>query len=191
MKLVPWETLPGSREWEFASHKLPWHWDQKVSCRHSERKAGMEVFKFQFSVWCIWPWRKSWGLSIEETVQVFAFLTQVLPHHHYPPSKNICINTGLTSDHFLQGTVMKIISEHSYPISQMLQTSWKKTWKCFSAAYLYRGYKMWNWLGKLLEFWKWAKRISCALTSSSSQLLLYFSTDPGSNACLCSSPKEP
>lgn len=84
-----------------------------------------------------------------------------------PPSlasKNICVNTGLTCDHFLQGTVMKTISEHSYTISQMLQGSWKKTWKCFSATHLYRGSKMWQMcLVKLLEFWKWVKRISCAL----------------------------
>lgn len=154
IKWVPWETLPGSREWEFASHKLQWHWDQKASCPLTERKTGTKVFKFQFSVQCIWPWRKSLGLGIKETILCLSDPGLAPPSLF---SKNICINRGLTSDHLLQGTVMKIISKQSYTISQMLQTSWKETWKCFSATYLYRGCKMWNWLGKFLEFkqgWK-------------------------------------
>lgn len=37
-----------------------------------------------------------------------------------------------------------------YTTSQVLQDSWKKTWKCFSAMYLYKGCKIRNWHGKSL-----------------------------------------
>lgn len=113
MKCVPWETLPCGREWEFASHSCHDTGDQKVPCRHSERKAGIEVCKFQFSVWLIWPWRKNWGLGIKETVQVFTFLTQVLPHHHYPVKTSVSTQVSHVTTFYKEQWWKQYLSTHT------------------------------------------------------------------------------
>lgn len=113
-----------------------------------------------------------------------------------PPSINIFINTDLASDHLLQGTVMKIISEHSYTqLHRCSKILGRKPGNVSQPCIFIKGAKCGtDMVSHLFEFkrgWKWLKRISCALTGSSNHLLFYCNTDLGSDEHLCSSPKEP